>query len=246
MGRDQRRTRPLQRDPALPGAVRERDAGQGCAGRPRLPVVPARGTRGHHVVSRSTQGFRIPQRDEGRRFHRTRRHGNPDREAGDPRRGPGGREPVHEGVPPRRDLLRGTIQQGDRRLDPREQRRRRRDGPRTPAIEARLQPDLHDVRFGRPGFPRPDPAARGNAGPDGQAPEEADRRHRRDHREPDPLQLQRGPQRARVLHLDARRAEGAGRHRPQDGGRRLPDAPARRCGAGCHDHRGGLQYDPRA
>ncbi len=42
---------------------------------------------------------------------------------------------------------------------------------------------------GSPRQPRPDPAARRHARPDGQAAEEAHRRHRRDHREPDQVEL---------------------------------------------------------
>src|SRR2546426_12482785 len=59
-----------------------------------------------------------------------------------------------------------------------------------------------------PGLARPDPAARRHARLDGEAPEEADGRHRRDHREPDQVELPRRPVGARVLHLDPRRAEG--------------------------------------
>ena len=91
----------------------------------------------------------------------------------------------------------------------------------------------------------PDPAAGRHARPDGQAAEEAHRRHRRDHREPDQVELPRGAHGARVLHLDPRRPEGSGRHGAQDGRRRLPDPPAGGRGAGRDGHRGGLRHDSR-
>ena len=53
----------------------------------------------------------------------------------------------------------------------------------------RVQPGVHDVRLRQPRLARPDPAARRHARPDGQAAEEAHRRHRRDHREPDQVEL---------------------------------------------------------
>ncbi len=68
----------------------------------------------------------------------------------------------------------------------------------------------------------------------------------RDHRDPDHLQLQGGADRARILQFDARRAQGAGRHRAEDGQFGLSDPPARRRRAGCDHHRGGLRHDPRA
>ena len=49
---------------------------------------------------------------------------------------------------------------------------------------------------------------------------------------PDHLELQGRPRRARVLQLDARRPQGPGRHRAQDGELGLPDPPPRRRGAG--------------
>ena len=45
-------------------------------------------------------------------------------------------------------------------------------------------------------------------------------------------ELPRRPVGARVLHLDARRAQGSGRHRAEDRRLGLPDAPSRRRGAG--------------
>ena len=64
----------------------------------------------------------------------------------------------------------------------------------------------------------------------------------RDHRDADHLQLQGGPVGARVLQLDARRAQGSRRHRAEDGQLRLSDAPPGRRGAGRHHLRGGLRH----
>ena len=122
---------------------------------------------------------------------------------------------------------------------------RRRDDARDLHLQARGegpggagQLDLHDGAFRRPRFAGADAAARRHARPDGQAV-------RRDHREPDHLQLQGGPLRARVLQLDARRAQGPRRHRAEDGEFRLSDPAPRRRGAGLHHHRGGLRQHPR-
>ena len=109
----------------------------------------------------------------------------------------------------------------------------------------RLQPDLHDGRLGLARLDGADPPARRHARPDGQAAEEDHRRSRRDHRVAGHPQLQGRPDRARVLHLDARRAQGSGRHRAQDRRRRLPDAPSGRRGAGRDHQRDRLRHDPR-
>ena len=112
--------------------------------------------------------------------------------------------------------------------------------------DAGLQPGLHDERLGRPRFGRPDQAAGRHARPDGQAAEEDHRRFRRDHRAADHRELPRGPDRARVLHLDARRAQGSGRHGAQDRRRRLPDPPPGGRGAGHRDHRARLRHPDAA
>ncbi len=49
----------------------------------------------------------------------------------------------------------------------------------------------------------------------------------RNHRAAHHGQLPRRPERAAVLHLHARRPQGSGRHRAQDGRLRLPDPPPR-------------------
>ena len=125
------------------------------------------------------------------------------------RRRPKTRRAVPEGVPDGLDHQRRALQQGDRHLDARQQRHRRRDGQGDERVQGGLQPGLHDVRFRLPRLARPDPPAGRHARPDGQAAEEADRRHRRNHREPDHVELPRRPVGARVLHLDARRAARA-------------------------------------
>ena len=59
------------------------------------------------------------------------------------------------------------------------------------------------------------------------------------------VQLPRRSDRARILHLHARRPQGSGRHRAQDGRLRLHDPQAGRRGAGRHHPRGGLRHGQR-
>ena len=103
----------------------------------------------------------------------------------------------------------------------------------------RAQPDLHDGLLGSAREHHADPADRRHAWPGGQ-PEG------RDHPAADQGELPRGHVRARVLHLDARRPEGPGRHRAPDGRLRVPDAPSGRRRAGGHHPRGGLRDRPRS
>ena len=84
---------------------------------------------------------------------------------------------------------------------------------------------LHDGALRRARLREADAPARRHARPHDQAVG-------RDHRDADHLQLQGGPVRARVLQLDARRAQGSRRHGAQDGELRLPHAPSGRRGAG--------------
>ena len=97
---------------------------------------------------------------------------------------------------------------------------------------------LHDGPLRRARLREADAPARRHARPHDQAV-------RRDHRDADHLQLQGGPDRARVLQLDARRAQGPRRHGAQDGELGLPDAPPGRRGAGLHHQRGGLRHRRR-
>ena len=100
------------------------------------------------------------------------------------------------------------------------------------------QLDLHDVAFRRARLARADEPARRHARPDGQA-------LGRDHREPDHLELQGGPDGSRILQLDPRRPQGPRRHRAEDRQLRLSDAPPRRRGAGLDHHLGRLRLDGR-
>ncbi len=100
------------------------------------------------------------------------------------------------------------------------------------------QLDLHDGAFRRARLAGADASARRHARPDGEAV-------RRDHREPDHLQLQGRALGARVLQLDARRPQGSRRYRAQDRELRLSDAASRRRGAGLHHHRLRLRHDAR-
>ena len=92
----------------------------------------------------------------------------------------------------------------------------------------RDQPDLRHGRFRRPRIETADPPAFRNARIDGQA-------LGRSHRDAHHFQLPRRLDRVAVLHLDARRAQGSGRHGAQDRRFRLSDAASGRRGAG-RDH----------
>ncbi len=59
------------------------------------------------------------------------------------------------------------------------------------------------------------------------------------------LELPRRPERARILHLDARRAQRSGRYRAQDRGLRLPHPQTGRCVAGRDHQRRGLRHGQR-
>ena len=100
---------------------------------------------------------------------------------------------------------------------------------------ARVQPDPHDGRLRRAAASSRSaswPGMRGlMAKPSGEIIET-----------PDHGQLPRRPDRAAVLHLDARRPQGPGRHGAQDRRLRLPDAPAGRRGAGRDHHRARLRH----
>ena len=164
-------------------------------------------------------GFTL--RHPGRHLHRHRRPGHPrgEGQAGDGRAEGGARR--REAVPRRRHHQRRALQQGHRHLVHRHREGRGRDvqgDGEAGQGRRRVQPDLHHGRLGRPRLQAADPPAGRHARPDG-APV------RRDHREPDHLELPRRAHRAAVLHLDPRRPQGPGGHRAEDGGLRLPDAP---------------------
>ena len=67
-----------------------------------------------------------------------------------------------------------------------------------------------------------------------------------DHRDADQGELPRRPVRAGVLQLDARRPQGSGRHGPEDGRLRLPDAQAGRRGPERRHHDARLRHARRA
>ena len=79
-------------------------------------------------VPRPAQGLRLPLRHHGRRVDRHRGPGDPGREGRAPGRGRRAGQAVPAGLQHRPDHLRRAVQQGDRRLDPRQQRRGRGDG----------------------------------------------------------------------------------------------------------------------
>ena len=67
----------------------------------------------------------------------------------------------------------------------------------------------------------------------------------RDHRDADHLEFQGRAHGARVLQLDSRRPQGLGRHSPQDGELRVPDAAAGGRGPGLHYRRRRLRHPAR-
>ena len=156
--------------------------------------------------------------------------------------GPG--QAVRAAVLGRPDHQGREVQQGGRRLAAVLGQGRRGDDAGDPgraADQAAGRPlpaaerDLDDGAFRCPWLGGADQAAGRHARPDGQA-------FGRDHREPDHLELQGRPDRARVLQLDARRPQGSGRHRAQDRELGLPHPPSGRRGAGLHHHRRGLRH----
>ena len=102
----------------------------------------------------------------------------------------------------------------------------------------RLQPDRHDGRLRRPREQPADPPDRRHEGPGLQPPG-------RDDPPADQVLVPRGPLGARVLHLDPRRPQGPGRHRPAHRRLGLPDPSAGRRGPGAHRPRGRLRLGPR-
>ena len=210
-----------ERPPARGHALRQRPPAQEGPAEPRPVLLPA--LRPEKTVEMldiiKELGFRYATRagisigiddlvipeEQGRRWSRA----------------PQGRGGRREAVPRRRHHQRRALQQGHRHLV-----QRHREGghamfkemEKTDEDGRRVQPDLHHGRLRRPRLQAADPPAGRHARPDG-APV------RRDHREPDHLELPRRPHRAAVLHLHARRPQGPGRHRAEDGRLRLPDPP---------------------
>ena len=210
--------------------------------RRRLPQLRSEGD-GH--LLRPHHGARLLSRVQGRHLVRQGRHGRAREQVVDRRGDARAREGLRAAVPGRPDHPGREVQQGRRRLgEVLGPSRRRDDEPHLVGEEGRCrtrqagQLDLHDVAFGRPRLAGADEAARGDARPDGEA-------LRRDHREPDHLELQGRPRRARVLQLDARRPQGPCRHGAQDGELGLPHPPPRRRRAGRRHPRAGLRHRAR-
>ncbi len=180
-------------------------------------VLPHGGPEGNGRVRRPADVHRLPIRDPRGRVDRRRRHGRAAAEDQDP----GDRREGSEGDPGaillRSRHQRRTLQQGGRHLVAHQRpsgqghdgevghrRGHRHQGQQGPSEVVQL--DLHDGRFRRPRFRRADSPARRHARPDGEA-------GRLDHRNADHGEFPRRLERTAVLHLDARRAQGLGRHR---------------------------------
>ncbi len=212
--------------PFINGLLKKK--GLGAAGAVLLPEVrPA----GHGADARRSQDARLPLRHPRRHLHRHRRHGGAGRKG---RPGPRSREGSgrrRKPVSGRRHHPRRALQQDHRNLVEGHREGFRRDVPghgRGRPHRPLPQSDLHHGRFRRARFQTADPPAFRYARSDGQA-------LGRDHRNAHHRQLPRRPQRAAVLHLHARRPQGSGRYRAEDGRFRLPHAPPGGRGAG-RDH----------
>ena len=181
------------------------------------PNTIAVGARRHQVGD-------VPLRHPRRDHDLEERHRHSGRQGRDPRRvrgrGPQGRQ----GVRPRTDDRGGARRARHRHLDAGNGSGRRADDGQPRADE----PDLHDGQLGSPRIVQPDPSARGHARTHG-------RSEGADHRPPDQGELHGGPDRPRVLHLDARCPQGPRGHGAAHGGLGLPHEAARRRVAG-RDH----------
>ena len=214
---DDRRPRGLQRHPPRQDAVLQPDARARSSSRASSPTA----TRSSAAARRSTLLDRM--KDLG--FRESTRSGlsfatddlkTPPNEGRDHRRDrEGGRQGPASSLPARHHHRAGALQQGPRRLDARPRADHHGDDGSTCSNDVRdgeavPEPDLPDGRLRRPRRRRADPPAGRHARPDGQA-------LRQDHRDADQGQLPRRAVGARVLQLDARRPQGAGRHGPEDG-----------------------------
>ena len=172
---------------------------------------------------------------------RHRRPDHPEREEAARREGARRGDQGRIAVSRRRHHQRRALQQGDRDLVGSDRRHRERDVQRDggdrqgrPAV----QPGLHHGRLRRARIEAADPSAGRHARTDGEAVG-------RNHRDADHGELPRRPRGAALLHLDARRAQGSGRHGAQDGRLGLPHAPSRRRGAGRDHPRARLRHGGR-
>ena len=247
-----RRPRAAVRDRPQAASVQDRQPrhGQEAARRSDRQLLPRLRPEGDRPPGRQAAVARVHLRDQGRHLDLHRRPADPGaqgRAARDRAEGRAGdRGAVHRGSHHRRRALQqgrrhlGAGVGADRRRDDERDRHRGADQRRDRREEAQpvVQPDLHHGRLGRARFGAADPPAGRHARPDGEAVG-------RDHRDADHHQLPRGAVGAPVLHLDARRPQGSGRHRAQDRELRVPDAPARRRGAGLHHRRVRLRHHRR-
>ncbi len=235
-GRDHGRPGAVQRDRAGRAPAREQGAQEEGDHRARAGLLPPPGQRRDGEVPGRPEGHRLPIRLAVGAVDRDRRHAHAVLEAGpDRHRAPAGHRD-RPAVPGRRHHQRRALQQGGRRLGARDGGDRGRDVPRAGVGRAArgVQPHLHDGGLGRPGLQAADPAAGRDARAHGEAVG-------RDHRDADHVELPRGAHGARVLHLDARRPQGAGRHRVEDGRLGLPHAAPGGRGAGRDRQRAGLR-----
>jgi DNA-directed RNA polymerase subunit beta' len=171
--------------------------------------------------ARPAQGAGLPLRHPAGRLHRHRRHDHPEG------KGPGNRQRLKADRRSREAVPQGVITDGERynkiidiwthctdqianvmlrTLEPTRARPKEYNPVSSWWIPARAATAAG-------------PPAGRRARPDGQA-------LRRNHRAPDSVQLPRGPDGARVLHLHPRRPQGSGRHRAQDRRLRLHDPQA--------------------
>ncbi len=241
--RDHRRPRHLQRN--LAGGTGLLQQGRGkkpSSATSSGAATRSAATRRPSIMLDKLKELGLPRGDSGRRLHRHRRHDHPEGEGPGNRERPEADRGSREAVSPGRHHRRRALQQDHRYLDALHATRSANVMFRT--LEHNQGKQGHTTRSslmvdsGARGNRTAGPPARRHARPDGQA-------LRRHHREADSLELPRRPDRARVLHLDARRPQGSGRYRAEDRRLRLHDPQAGRCGAGRDHPRGGLRHHQR-
>ena len=203
-----RRPRDPERSPSRGHAVHQRPAqeeGHRPAGQLLLPALRS---GSHGQDARRDQVARVPLRDQRGPLDRHRRHGH----ARTTRRR-WWKTPRSRSSSVQQQYLDGAITNGERYNKVIEiwsaitEKGRRRDvRPDAAARQGRVdQPDLRHGRLRRPRIETADPPALRYARTDGQAVG-------RNHRDADHGELPRRPDRAGILHLDARRPQGPGRY----------------------------------
>ena len=220
-GVGERRGPPVPQPDAVEARARRLHRGSRRALRPEHDRRRAR----HHQVAH------VPLRDSRWDHDLEERHRRPGREGRDPLPLRGRGRERREGVRPRPDDRGGAPRAHRGHLDRGHERGRGQDDGHPVPGES----DLHDGQLGSTWIVQPDQAARRHARSDGES-------EGRDPRAPGEGELHGGPHGPRVLHLDARRAQGPRRHRPPHRRLRVPDAASRGRLAGCDRPRGGLRY----